>query len=123
MAVFTDAQLSITVNQSNQTASVLVKGHVLLTPNDVGSFVVECSMLGDDVLLDDKLFQYPPKGIQAGGFGSSASFEFSSTEQLSILNEDVIGKDEIYADLVLKKGNEIGPVVSKIKTNVVQINA
>lgn len=123
MAVFTDAQLSIAVNQSNQTASVLVKGSVLLSPNDVGSFVIECSIIGDDPLRDEKLFPFPSKGIQGQGFTSSPTFEFSSTEQLKILNEDVIGKDEIYADLVLKKGNELGPVVSRVKTNVVQITA
>jgi hypothetical protein len=123
MARLTDVQLSITVNQSNQTASIVVAGRVQLTPDDVGTFIVECSMLGDDTFRDDKLFQYSPKVIQARGFTTAAPFEFSSTEQLSILNEDVIDKDEIYAELVLKKGNEIGPVVSKAKTNVVEIRA
>ncbi len=123
MARFTNVQLSIDVNQSNQTASVLVTGQVLLTPNDVGSFIVECSVLGDDLLVDDKLFQYQPRGFNAGGFTTAVPIEFSSTEQLKILNEDVIGKDEIYADLTLRKGNEVGPVVSKVKTNVVQISA
>jgi hypothetical protein len=123
MARFSDVQLSITVNESNQTASILVKGRVQLTPNDVGTFIVECSMKGDDTFRDDNLFQYSPKVVQARGFTTASPFEFSSTEQLSSLNEDVIDKDEIYAELVLKKGNEIGPVISTAKTNVVEIRA
>ncbi|HEY7546497.1 MAG TPA: hypothetical protein VID27_16525 [Blastocatellia bacterium] len=123
MARFKEAQLSIAVNQSNQTANVLIKGQVLVDPNDVGSFIIECSVLGDDIAFDDKLFQYQPGGFVAGGFTSVVPFEFNSSEQLGILNEDIIGKDEIYANLVLRKNNEIGPIVSKIKTNVVQISA
>ena len=123
MAVFTDAQLSIIVNQSNQTANVLIKGNVLVGANDLGSFTIECSVFGDDIALDDKLFQYQPGGFVGQGFTTFAPFEFNSTEQLGILNEDIIGKDEIYANLILRKGNELGPIVSKIKTNVVQISA
>src|SRR5262245_13848917 len=118
MATLQSAQLTITINQTLKTAKVLIKGDILFTPNDVGSFDLECSVFGDDPIADDFLFRYQSRGLGAQGFTIVEPFEFSSTESLSILNEDIIGKDEIYAEIVLKKKDALGPVVSKLKTNV-----
>jgi hypothetical protein len=123
MASITEARLSISFNQQfNQIATVQITGQMLLDINDVGSFALQCAVFGDDLVFDDFLFQYQPKGVSGGG-PTFVPFEFLSTEQRSILNEDVIGKDEIYANLTLRKNNEIGPIVSSRKSNVVQISA
>ncbi len=122
MAAITEAQLSITPTVSNQIVTVRITGQMLFNISDVGSFNLQCAVFGDDLVFDDFLFQYQPRGIGAGG-STFVPFEFLSTEQRSILNEDVIGKDEIYANLTLRKNNEIGPIVSTRKTNVVQISA
>lgn len=122
MATITEAQLSINATQSNQIVTVRITGQMLMNINDVGSFSLQCAVFGDDLVFDDFLFQYQPEGVSGGG-PAFLPFEFLSTEQRSILNEDVIGKDEIYANLTLRKNNEIGPIVSNRKTNVVQISA
>jgi hypothetical protein len=120
MAKFADAQLSVTVNPSDQSTSFLIKGAVLVNPADAGAFILECLVVGDAPLIDDDHFQYHPGGFITGGLATSFPFEFDST---GLLHEDVTGRDEIYASLVLREGNKFGPVVSQIKTNTVQISA
>src|SRR5262245_2019515 len=108
MPIFFNTQLSINVNQANQTAFVSVTGTVILDPSDTGSFSLGCTIVGDDPVFDDPRFQYTPTAVIGQGFTQGVSFDFSSSEPLKNLNEDLIGKDEIYAQLVLRKNNELG---------------
>ena len=110
--------LSIQLNQSTQQATVVVVADVNFAANESPlTSRLECRILGDDPLIDDFLFAYPTHFFFDQAAFQSARFERNDVSQ-RLLNEDIIGADEIVGELTLKLVN--GATISK-RTNVFQI--
>ena len=98
MATIQNLQLEVNRN-NNGTANIDVVGNVTLAPGD-GDVTCNCAIFGDDPIFDDFLFRFDSL-LLGNDFGTS--FRFNIDKTLAELNEDRIGKDEIYAEIVISK--------------------
>ncbi|HEV8484401.1 MAG TPA: hypothetical protein VGV87_12730 [Blastocatellia bacterium] len=118
MATIQNQFLSILVNQSTEQATVVVDAQVTFGPNELAlASRLDCRILGDDPLIDDFLFSFPTHFFFDAGAAQSARFERDDIPR-SLLNEDIIGADEIVGELTLKLST--GASISK-RTNVFQL--
>jgi hypothetical protein len=118
MATLANSVLSVQVNQSTQQATVVVVTDVSFGPGESPlSSRLDCRILGNDPIRDDFLFAFPTRFFTDLGANPSVRFERENVSR-SILNEDIIGADEIVGELTLRTGT--GPAITK-RTNVVQI--
>ena len=118
MATLDNLTLSIQVNQSAQQATVVVLAQVAFGPNESPlTSRLDCRILGKDPLRDDFLFAFPTHFFVFNVANESVRFERDNVPR-SLLNEDIIGADEIVGEVTLKLAT--GPAVKK-RTNVVQL--
>ena len=111
--------LSIQVDPSNQQATVVVVAQVTFGPNESPLIArLDCRILGDDPVIDDHLFTFPTHFFFDQGAAQSARFERDDVSR-RLLNEDIIGDDEIVGELTLKLGAN-GTAIKK-RTNVFHI--
>jgi hypothetical protein len=110
--------LSIQVNQAAQEATVVVVAQVTFGPNESPlTSRLECRILGDDPVIDDSLFAFPTHFFFEPSAAQSARFERDDVSR-RVLNEDIIGADEIVGELTLRLAN--GTAIKK-RTNVFQL--
>lgn len=91
-------------NNGNGTANIDVRGLLQVDPAE-GTVNCDCAVFGDDPIFDEVLFRFTR--LQRGGdFGQD--FRFNIDKPFSALDEDRIGKDEIYAEVVVSKNISAG---------------
>ncbi len=118
MATIDNAALAIQVNQSTQQATVTVVGQVTFGAGESPLISrLDCRILGDDPIRDDFLFAFPTQFFTDLGAAPTYRFERNNVPR-KLLNEDIIGADEIVGEVTLRVGN--GTAVTR-RTNVVQI--
>lgn len=91
------------------TANIDVSGLLGLDPAE-GDVNCDCVVFGDDPVFDNKLFSFDRLTL---GNDTGPVFRFNKDKSLSALNEDRIGADEIYAEVIVSKniGNGVPPAV------------
>ena len=117
MANIESQTLSIQLSPNGQQATVVVIAEVTFAANEspLGARL-SCRVLGDDPVVDDFLFSYSTHFFT--GFGNQeVRFERNDISR-SLLNEDIIGADEIVGELTLSLAT--GTHIKK-RTNVFQL--
>lgn len=118
MASIQNAVLFVQVNNSTEQATIVVQADVSFGPSESPlTSRLECRILGDDPVRDDFLFSFPTHFFLTQGASQSVRFERDNVPR-RLLNEDIIGADEIVGELTLRLAT--GPSVIK-RTNVFQI--
>ena len=117
MANIENQPINILLSPNGEQASVTVVAEVTFEPNEspIGARL-NCRVLGDDPLRDDFLFSYSTHFFTSFG-NQEVRFERNDISR-SLLNEDIIGADEIVGELQLNlpTGTQI-----KKRTNVFQL--
>lgn len=114
MATIQSIQFKVNSN-GNGTANIDVSGLLVLDPAE-GDINCDCIVFGDDPVVDNKIFSFDRLIL---GNDTGPVFRFNRDKKLSELNEDRIGPDEIYAEVILSKniGNGVPPdVLARRKT-------
>jgi hypothetical protein len=114
---------------------VTVTGHVPMGPYETHGYInngarLSFALLGDDPGLTDDLLGLSPWATKATGTVGGATIYASDRgiafewifchPQLFGLNEDIIGDDEVYADVTIVDGD--GHLLASAKTNTVSGN-
>lgn len=112
MATITNVKLSISHDHRKKTAEPVVKCKINFTALELCMmkncskgrfFKLKCQLWGDDPFSDDYLFTYSNVYYFPDGTPSlSESRTFKAVVGEGLLDEDWIGKDEIYAKLILQ---------------------
>jgi hypothetical protein len=119
MAVFDSAILDIDPVPGSDDFNVVVHGAITNFSNDERGTTaqLECDILGDAPILNDRLFYMDSGNFILEGF--LVPFNRQKRVSRRDLNEDIIGRDEIVGRLTLRNLTN-GDVIRK-RTNVVQI--
>jgi hypothetical protein len=117
MAQITNPQLSMDPQWRDQTVHVRVTCTVQFTPDEVAHmskkpgrmyFSLYCSLYGHDAdhprlkRLDDELYTFASRILPSAEPSLLEDVTFSATLSQNLLDEDVVGADEIYARLELR---------------------
>lgn len=117
MASIMNARLDMAPNRTTQTVDVAVTCEVHFTEKEVAQmgrkpglmhFSLYCWLYGHDAAhpklkgLQDELYAFPSRVLPSDGPAPVEKVAFEATLSQSLLNEDVVGKDEIYGRLVLR---------------------
>ncbi|HWN08037.1 MAG TPA: hypothetical protein VNO50_01955 [Pyrinomonadaceae bacterium] len=119
MATIQAIQFKVNSN-GDGSANIDVRGLLGLDPTE-GDVNCDCVVFGDDPIIDNKLFSFNRLTL---GNDTGPEFRFNIDKKLSDLNEDRIGADEIYAEVIVSKniGNGIPPdVLARRKTPTKQV--
>ena len=118
MANIENQILSIQVNESTQRATVVVLAEVTFGPHESPlTSRLNCRILGDDPIADDFLFSFDTHFFFEQGTAQEVRFERDDVSR-HVLNEDIIGADEIVGELTL---NLVTGTAIKKRTNVFQL--
>ena len=123
MTRITVAKLAIKHDHSKMTAEVTVKAEVKFTPFEyclmkncpkTRLFKLKCQLWGEDYWMpDDRLYTLPAAHYYpAGSPALTETATFKATVGEGMLDEDV-GKDEIYAKLILTNLFTLNKVTKK----------
>jgi hypothetical protein len=117
MAYLENVRLAIYPDLATQTAKVTARCEVCFSEGEIAImrrrpeyiyFQIDCRLLGKDfnridfLDSDDWIYTYPTKFFPAENINQVEPVCLEATLSLGLLNEDVIGTDEIYARLMLK---------------------
>ena len=118
MANIENQTLSIQLNPSGQQATVVVVAQVTFGPNENPlTSRLNCRIIGDDPIVDDFLFSFDTHFFTEFGAAQEVRFERDNVSR-NLLNEDIIGADEIVGELTL---NLVTGTPIKKRTNVFQL--
>jgi hypothetical protein len=138
MAYFTNPTLSVAADDKTQTAQVTVSCDVhysdeelglLRDHPDRGYFSLFCILWGQDagaiapLDTDDWLFTFATRPLPAGPPQQVESVRLEETLGYNLLNEDVIGADEIYAELTLRGWLDFSDTAQRGRTATVRFDA
>jgi hypothetical protein len=135
MASISNAHLEISPDATTHTAKVVVTCEVHFTNSDLEimtqnpdrmHFSMLCWLEGKDlgedsfVNTDDWLYSFASKRFPSGSPSSLEKVSFEATLGFDLLNEDVIGDDEIQAKLLLQGWTAFKGQFSEATTNLVK---
>lgn len=118
MATINNAFIALVPRPNNQVEVTVICEISIPTSEQQSAFRLECSVFGNDNFLrDDFLFNYSPQNFF--GFNAEPSHRFEKTVSHNLLNEDLVGRDEVVGKLTLR--NLTLNRVAKRKTNVAEV--
>lgn len=138
MATFEKATLVLVPDDESQTARVEVSCEVHYQDEEVASmrqnpeqtfFSLFCTLVGRDagtvapLDTDDWLYTFATQSLPAGPPAASETVRFETTLGYNVLNEDIIGADEIYADLILRGWLAFKEIRQRSRTNLVRFTS
>ena len=100
MATIDSAIINIGPQVNNQVEVTVFCQISIRTSERQSQFRLECSVFGNDLLKDDFLFSYSPQFFF--GFDVGPDRRFQKTVSHNLLNEDLVGRDEIIGKLTLR---------------------
>ena len=113
-----DSAILILDAESNNQVEVIVLCQLTIPPSEVQSqFRLECTIFGSDLLRDDFLFSYDSQFFF--GFNANTNSRFTKTVSRGLLNEDLVGRDEVVGKVTLR--NLTLNKVVKRNTSVVEV--
>lgn len=134
MASITNARLAITPSWMTQTARVRVTCEVHFTEDEVAKmsrkpvrmyFSLNCSLYGHDAAhpkvkgWHDELYTFASRILPSGAPAPAEEVTFEATLSQNLLNEDVVGTDEIYGQLELRGWIGFKGCFESAQTNVI----
>lgn len=117
MATIDNAFLALGPASNNQVAVTVVCQLTIPSSDLVHSYRLDCTIFGNDFLKDDFLFNFESQLFRGGDAGASRRFE--KTVSRSVLDEDLVGRDEVIGKLTLR--NLTANTVVKKNTSVVEV--
>lgn len=100
MATINNLFLAIGPESNNQVDVIVVCQIGLAGAENQSQFRLECSIFGNDLIKDDFFFSYGPQLFS--GFDVGTERRFQKKVSRGLLNEDLIGRDEIIGKLTLR---------------------
>jgi hypothetical protein len=134
MASINDPKLEITPDDASRQAQVRVTCELHFTDQEIevmrqtpnGLFYqLFCWLMGEDlgeealINADDWLYSFETKSFPDGPIDPVQAISFETTLGYNVLNEDIIGQDEIYAKFLLQGWRDFRRHISRAKTNTV----
>lgn len=134
MASIANARLAITPDWMTQTANVRVTCDVRYTQEEVAQmqrkpglmyFSIYCWLYGHDAShpklkgLQDELYSFTSYALPRGEPAEVEEVVFEATLSQNLLNEDVVGSDEIYAEINLRGWIGFKGLYDEATTNVI----
>jgi hypothetical protein len=117
MATINNAILFLDAESNNQV-EVIIDCQLTIPPSEAQSqFRLDCTVFGSDLLRDDFLFSYESQFFF--GFDTNTNRRFTKTVSRGLLNEDLVGRDEVVGKLTLR--NVTLNKVVKRNTSVVEV--
>ena len=100
MATIDSAVLFLDAESNNQV-EVIVDCQLTIPQSEAQSqFRLDCTVVGNDLLRDDFLFNYESQFFF--GFNAPTNSRFTKTVSLGLLNEDLVGRDEVRGKVTLR---------------------
>src|SRR5258708_27903058 len=100
MATIDSAILALDPEANNQV-DVIVQCQITIPQSESFSqFRLDCTVFGNDLLRDDFLFNYESKLFS--GFSPGTDFRFLKRVSRNLLNEDLVGRDEVIGKVTLR---------------------
>jgi hypothetical protein len=136
MATITNPQLTIAPDRRNQVADVRVTCEVQFAAEEVANmskkpgrmyFSLYCSLYGHDAhhprlkSLDDELYSFTARILPASEPVPVEKVTLSTTLSQDLLDEDLVGADEIYAQLELRGWIGFKGVLVTAHTNILNL--
>ena len=113
-----DSAILILDAESNNRVEVIVDCQLTISPAESQSqFRLDCTVFGNDLLRDDFLFSYESQFFF--GFNANTNSRFTKTISRELLNEDLVGRDEVRGKVTLR--NLTLNKVVKRNTSVVEV--
>lgn len=134
MASITNARLDLIPNRMTQTVRVAVTCEVRFTEEEVAEmspkagrmyFSLYCWLYGHDAThpqlkaLQDVLYSFPSRTLPSGIPATTERVAFEETLSQNLLNEDIVGSDEIYGRLELRGWTAFKGLKESAQTNIV----
>ena len=116
--IIVDEKLTIGHDQNGKFTNVIVTGEIRFGPQELYQMVnheeklfkLKCELWGQDMVVKDKLYTFNPlKYYPTYAANATERFTFKEVLGHGVLDED-LGKDEIYAKLILTNlltGNQV----------------
>ena len=117
MATINSAILALDPEVNNQVNVIVVCQLGIPASENNSQFRLDCTVFGNDLLKDDFLFSYESQFFF--GFQAGPERRFEKKVSRSLLNEDLIGRDEVIGKVTLR--NVTLNKVVKRNTGVVEV--
>lgn len=134
MAAIQDPKLEIIPDDASRKAQVRVTCELQFTDQEIEAmnehpnglfYQLYCWLMGEDlgeqslINPDDFLYSFGTRRFPDGPPNPTQTIAFETTLDYDVLNEDVIGQDEIYAKFMLQGWRDFRRQLSRAKTNSV----
>ncbi len=117
MATIDSAILALDPESNNQVNVIVMCQITIPASESQSQFRLDCTVFGNDLLKDDFLFNYESQFFF--GFNVGPNPRFEKTVSFSLLNEDLVGRDEVIGKVTLR--NVTLNKVVKRNTSVVEV--
>lgn len=117
MATIDSAILALDAESNNQVEVIVMCQITIPTSESQNQFRLDCTVFGNDLLKDDFLFNYESQFFF--GFNADTNPRFEKTVSFNLLNEDLVGRDEVIGKVTLR--NVTQNKIVKRNTSVVEV--